>query len=289
MVSLASIALMAFLYTGCPVIQDAEFAPSYIIDNVYDHIVAFAVYYYMPPEEWERRTSKQGLSIKDPVKRIDMEGYAVPIEDEFLWKGKPAKCIAYIGSGCVVSPVDEYGRNYVLSARHLFKHDENTYDSVIYMAMEGVNKFIEGEIIAISDGEEEWDDYAVVRMKAPLYLRGLRIAFSDPKPGERVIFGSGVGGSAFFVRFGFASRFHKFFRKDEEGQLHLSHWNAFQFITVYPGGGGDSGSVIVNTKGRICGLVYCGVSIYDETYLFSNPIGKLHEFLRANQLEWLGK
>jgi S1-C subfamily serine protease len=151
----------------------------------------------------------------------------------------------------------------------------------------GVDHAIAADLVAISDGKDDADDYAVIKTKEDMGLRGLSIAKKEPLRGEKVMFGCSVGGSAFFLRFGWMTKYHKFFVRGSDGQLHLTQWNEFAYNCTYPSGPGDSGSGIFNIKGQLVGIMYCGINVYEEMYCFANPVSMLHEFLEAHKLGWL--
>jgi S1-C subfamily serine protease len=226
----------------------------------------------MPQEEWEQRMSRD-----DGIPKVDVGNAQTP-------DGKPIKCIAYIGSGTLMKD------NYVITVRHLFDHDENTYSRTIWVFHQQVDHPLEADLIAITENQTEEDyfnDYACIKLRENLGLPGLPLAKKDPVIGEKVMFGCSVGGAAYFLRFGVVSHFKWFFRKDVEGRLHLSKWTEYHFTTVSPSGPGDSGSAVINTKGQIVGIVYIGVNIYEQMYCFSNPVEKLWDFLEQHHLKYL--
>ena len=255
------------------------FAPKSVVEIIDEHTVAIAVYYTMPEEEWRQR-----ILNKNPGEILIDVGIEQKID------GKPVKCIAYIGSGKIISdPTREYS-NKVLTVAHLFDHEENTYNMVPWVVRKGDANFHRATVLAKSEHKEFCDDYAVLAVQTSSWrLPGLKIAKKEVKKGERVILSGSVGGSAFFTRFCVTTSFHKFFKRDNEGQLHLSFWNEFEYLpTVYPGGNGDSGSSVCNLRGEIVGVVYCGVELYAEDYLFSNPLQMLKDFLEKYDLGYLG-
>ena len=58
-------------------------------------------------------------------------------------------------------------------------------------------------------------------------------------------------------------------------------------MCVFPGGPGDSGGSICNTRGELTGIMYCGLTNYSEEYIFANPLSMLREFLTKNDLGFL--
>lgn len=267
-----SIILAMLFSVGCTQRPTPYFAPPSVVENAYNHIVSIAVYYYMPQEEWEKR-----MYVDDGIPKED-------IATDSHIGDKPIKCVAYIGSGTLMRD------NHVITVRHLFDHNENTYDRKIWVFHQQVDHPIEADLIAITEkkvDEDYYNDYACIKLRENLGYPGLTVARQNPKLGEKVLFGCSVGGTAYFLRFGVVSHFKWYFRKDDEGRLHLSHWVGYQFTTVSPSGPGDSGSSIINTHGQIVGIIYIGVNIYEQMYSFSNPVEMLWEFLDEHHLKYL--
>jgi S1-C subfamily serine protease len=227
----------------------------------------------MSEEEWTKRMLEGSHSIR------------VPLQDGETEDGKPIKALAYIGSGTILKD------NHVLTVRHLFDHNINTYSRKIWVFQQQADHPIEADLIAITENKTDqdyWNDYAVIRLREDLGLPGIPISTKEVKLGEKVMFGCSVGGTAYFMRFGFASNWKWFFRKDAEGRLHLSKWVDYHFLTVHPSGPGDSGSGVFNIKGELVGVAYVGVNIYEQMYCFSNPVERVWEFLEKYHLAYLG-
>ena len=269
----AGLVLLFLISIGCTQRPTPYFAPQRITQNVYRHIVSIAVYYYMPEEEWTRR-----MYMRSEILRV-------PVEDGESTDGKPVKAMAYIGSGTIMKD------NHILTVRHLFDHNENTYSRKIWVFHQDTDHPIEADLIAITEKKEEKDyynDYAVIRMRENLGLPGIALATKPVQLGEKVMFGCSVGGTAFFLRFGYASMFKWFFRRDDNGRLHLSYWTQYHFVTMYPSGAGDSGSGVFNIRGYLVGVSYIGLNIHEEMYVFSNPLDMLWKFLEKHHLKYLG-
>ena len=267
-----SLVLLLLFATGCTQRPTPYFAPPSVVENVYNHIVSIAVYYYMSPEEWERRAY-----LNESVARID-------VETGETYQGKPIKCIAYIGSGVIVR------NNLILTVRHLFNHTENTYARKIWVFHQNEDHPIEADLIAMTANQSEddkYNDYACIQLTEDLGLPGIVVAKRDVKLGEKVMFGCSVGGTAYFLRFGYAGKFKWFFRRDTDGRLHLSKMRDYYFTTAHPSGPGDSGSGVFNIRGELVGIIYIGVNIYEEMYSFTNPIKCLHDFLKQFKLDYL--
>lgn len=261
------------LQLGCTQSPAPYFAPPSVVDNAYNHIVSIAVYYYMPVEEWARR-----MKLRDGVPKVN-------VETGEAYEGKPIKCLAYIGSGTVLKD------NHIITVRHLFDNNDNTYKRIIWVFHQQVDHPMEADMVAITEkktDEDYFNDYACIKLRENLGLPGLTISTKDPVLGEKVMFGCSVGGTAFFMRFGVVSKLKYFFRKDEEGRLHLSRWTDYHFTTVSPSGPGDSGSSIINIKGQLVGVIYIGIDIYEQLYCFSNPVEMLWAFLDEHHLKYLG-
>jgi S1-C subfamily serine protease len=268
-----SIVLALFISTGCTQRPTPYFAPPSVIENVYNHIVPIAVYYYMSEEEWTLRM----MLGEDPS--------AVFMDTDEEHQGKPIKCVAYIGSGTIMK------NNNILTVRHLFSHADNTYAKKIWVFHQKSDHAIEADLVAITDkktDEDHYNDYAVIKMRENLGLPGIPIATKDVRLGEKVMFGCSLGGTAYFMRFGYASKFKWFFKKDDQGKLHLSYWTEYYFTTIHPSGPGDSGSGIFNIKGELVGVAYIGLDIYEQVYCFSNPVGMIWDFLTEHHLDSIG-
>jgi len=271
---------------GQKVALSTEFADRAIIQKIEQHEVAIAVYYYMDEQEYTKRMQNREPSMpKLPTLR--RSEIAIPLGLKTSQKGGTYYTICYIGSGILLKD------NHILTVRHLFAHAVNTLGAKIYVFKRGLNHVMEADIVAISEGVEFTDDYAVIKLKEDLGFPGLKIAKKDtknePKKGDNIIFGGSVGGVAFFTRYGHLTDFHWFLRKDENDQLHLSTWTDFPFLCVYPGGPGDSGSSIINVRGEIVSLVYIGIENYSEEYLFGNPTSMIWDFLAKHNLQYLGE
>ena len=270
--------ILLIFFTGCASVNyfyNPYFAPEEIITKAERHNVSIVVYYFMSPEEYNRRMQQMVRNV-----------LRTPINSDKKWLGLPTKIIAYLGAGTILKD------NYIISVKHLFNRDENTYDKKIWIVREGMKEFVETELIAVSESnldKEFQNDYAVIKAKKDLGVEGIKISKTEIKKGEKVIFTGSLNGSSFFTRFGYATTFKWFYRKDENGKLHLSHWVGYKFITVYPGGAGDSGGGIIDINGNLVGIMYCGVNMNDENYVFSNPISMLWDFLKKHHLEDIGQ
>jgi hypothetical protein len=226
----------------------------------------------MSEEEWSKRLYERVGALR------------IPLKDGEAADGRPVKAMAYIGSGTLLQD------NHVLTVRHLFDHGQNTYSMRIWVFHQQVDHPIQADLIAITEkktDEDYYNDYAMIKLRENLGYPGIVVAKRDINLGEKVMFGCSVGGTAYFLRFGYASKFKWFFRKDEDGRLHLSKWVDYHFITVHPSGPGDSGSGIFNIKGQLVGVAYIGVNIYEQMYCFSNNLDMLWEFLQKHHLEYL--
>jgi len=193
------------------------------------------------------------------------------------------RTLAYIGAGTVIKD------NYVLTVRHLFVHEEGAIRKVVWMMFDDVDHSVEADIVAISAGEKFYDDYAVLKLKENINRIGAPVAEASPSVGEDVAYVGSLRGSAYFMRFMKATKYQKYLRTDEQSALHLSFLEEFPLVCVYPGGPGDSGGGIFNTRGELVGIMYCGMELGTEGFIFSNPIEMARAFLIANGLEGLLK
>jgi S1-C subfamily serine protease len=300
--------IIAF-FIGCATVsQQVERILQSTYKLVDDHAVTIVVNYYMSDEEYEKRIEKIKNDTLVIRKTEDGMMYIVPqivfkLNDfiELSYKqvivvptkpgvnsktGEPVKCISYIGSGTILK------QNYILSVRHLFTQDINTYDSIVWVFKQGLDHAVEADLVALSDGIEFCDDYAIAHMKEDLGLPGLKIAEPGSLQwGDKVISTGSPGGLAFFHRVGFVTELQYFVRRvpGDNNALTLLHFEEFKYWVVYPGGPGDSGGSVKNLKGEIEAVLYCGVNVYEEEYIFCNPLEMLWCFLESQNLAWLGK
>jgi len=292
--------LMIFL-ASCSVYRySPNFAPQNAIQKVKAHRVAIAVYYEMSEEEYLRRVNQRkylDMSIfvkkagESPDKAIKVLPYYLGDIPILITKNeKPQNLtVAYLGAGIILKD------NHILTVNHLFdqEHQNNTSAMYIWVLKEGLDHPIKAGLIARTENEISGifsDDYAVIKMEEDLKLPGLKIAKpSKLRDGDKVIFTGSTGGLAFFTRFGSITKLQHFFQTDTEGRLHLSFWEDFPFWTVYPGGPGDSGGPVVNFKGEIATMMYCGITVFSEDYIFGNPTEMIWNFLKKYNLEHLAR
>ncbi len=239
-------------------------------------------YYQMPKKEY--------LITIDKIKQIknyrDIEN--VPI---FIKKDKETRLVtvAYLGAGMIIKD------NNILTVNHLFDKERQYNYMYTWVFKEGVDHPIEAELVARTECElitqgVHFNDYAIIKMEEDLGLPGLKIA----KPGtlqlgDKVIFTGSTGGFAFFSRFGYMTKLDEYFQKDFEGKLERFSREKFPLWTVYPGGPGDSGGSVINIKGEIVTIMYCGVTNYSEEYIFGNPTQIIWDFLKEHNLEHLAR
>jgi len=282
-----------------------QYFPTDAIRQVEDASCAIAVYYFMGEEEYLKRVSgtrTSGVWRECIFPKIERNLYysfktifslkptllqtIMPL-DKFDFNGQPIYVIAYIGAGHLTR------FDHIVSVRHLFVHDDNTYNKKIWVFLKNMDHAIEADLTAISLGNEFSDDYAVIRLKETTGRRGLKIARPDSlKKGMKAIASGSVGGTAYFHRFVTVSTFKYFLQRKSDGGLHLSFWENFEYLMNFPGGPGDSGGALIiieDGEPKIATITYCGIEIYAEQYVFSNPTSMLWEFLREYRLEWIGK
>jgi len=261
--------------------------PNSIYQLIDRHAVTIAVNYYMPDHEFFKRLSEPFKKVLIKTDSFELsykqEVIVIPTRPGRNAKtGEPIKCMSYIGSGTILR------NNHIISVKHLFDQTENIYDMQIWVFRPGCTHAIRCEVVAISEGKNFFDDYAVIKTNESLGLPGLKIA--EPYSmhwGEKVISTGSPGGLAFFHRVGFVTKLQSFLYRDSNKDIVLNDFNKFPFWVIYPGGPGDSGGSIKNMKGKIVSILYCGISRYDEEYIFSNPTFMLWDFLKENNLEWL--
>jgi len=288
------------VFSGCyatkaTIEYNPHFAPPDVIETVREHTLSIAVYYYVNKEEYLRR--KKALQQQGRWREhiLDSQARDVFLNIPLIYKpnivfpmgiqqqggNNPTYAIAYVGSGTLVR------MNCVISVRHLFVHNNNTLGKKIFVFKEGLDHPVEANIVAISDGKEHYDDYAVIHLKESLGLPGLKIAKPGSlKLGDKVIY-SGTPGGARMTRYGYVTEFKWFFQRGNDENLHFSRWDNFHYWMVPIGAPGDSGGSIITIDGKLATVLYCGIAIYGTHYIFANPTSMLHDFLARHNLSWL--
>ncbi|MBW2037163.1 MAG: hypothetical protein JRI41_06760, partial [Deltaproteobacteria bacterium] len=107
------------LFAGCAV-YNPRFAPESTIQNVRNSVVAIAVYYIMDEEGYRDYLEKRPSGVWVPVKAKE-----------------PYKAVAYLGAGTIVRG------GYIVTVRHLFKHDLITVEQKIWIMYEGGKDAVE--------------------------------------------------------------------------------------------------------------------------------------------------
>jgi S1-C subfamily serine protease len=255
--------LAILLLAGC-VSYTPQFAPESVITKVRAHTVSIATYYIMDDDQYNRFMSSKYPRVKYPVK-ID----------------EPKRAAAIIGSGTILKD------NYVITVRHMFDTHQGVEHSQIYVFIPGWDHAVEADLVCKSEDGTFWDDYAVIKLREDSGLPGLRIGDTQPLPGEKIINTGSTGGFAFFTRYSRIAELQWHFRRGYDDILHLTPFEDFPYMCVFPGGPGDSGGSICNTRGELVGIMYCGLTNYSEEYVFANPLAFLHEFLEKNELSHL--
>ena len=293
--------LVIFLF-GCSAYRySSNLVPEKTEQKIKAHRVAIAVHYEMSEEEYFRR-KKQDINLRDTRALFVKEGRvldALDVQARYLDiplliemnEETHRVVIAYLGAGAIIKD------NHVITVNHLFdyNHQYDTYSMHIWVLKEGIDHPIKATMVARTKCElitqgVHFNDYAVIKMEEDLGLPGLKIA----KPGtlrqwSKVIYSGSAGGFAFFSRAGNITSLQYFFQKDYEGRLHLSFWEDFPYWIVYPGGPGDSGGPVTNIKGEIVTIMYCGMTVYSEEYIFGNPTQMIWDFLKEYNLEHLAR
>lgn len=238
-----------------------QFAPKSVITNIRAHTVSIATYYIMDSELYASFMRAQSNKVCYPVK-IDGQ----------------KKAAAIIGSGTILRD------NYIITVRHMFDDHYGVPPSQIWVFIPGWDHAVEADLICKSEDGTFWDDYAVIKLREDVGLPGLRIGYTQPQPGEKVINTGSTGGFAFFSRYSRVTSLQYYFKRGLDDILHLTPWEDFPYMCVFPGGGGDSGGSICNIKGELIGIMYCGLTNQSEEYVFANPLSLLHSFLAKNGL-----
>ena len=266
--------------TVIPEEEQAIFPPA-VVDAVDQHIVAIAVYFELPEMEAKRIKANKDRAV---IFKSLQDEWKLPL---WLKAREGYEYVVFIGAGTLLKD------NYVITVAHLFTDSDPAIQNapmVIWLMLKGLDRAIPAELIvktAVTTGDDFWQDYALLRAKEDIGRPGIPVAKTQPYKGSPVIHAGTVHGSAFFLRFGFVTTFHQFFRSSSDGSLHLSQWTDFPLVCVYPGGPGDSGGGIYNTKGELVDIMYCGIKIAAEEYIFSNGLAKLREFITLAGYEWL--
>jgi hypothetical protein len=256
-----------------PVQSAVQFADPDVVQKIDDHTLAVATIYAMSEEEWTKR-----------IQNRPRWQQIIPMLGVGFVQQKPARFLAYIGSATVLKD------NYAITVSHLFDHEPETYGYKIWAFKRGIDHPIECELVCRGDiSKNAVNDYAVICPKENLGVPGLKIATVEPRMGDRVIWSGSVGGLAFFTRFGHITKLGQYLNVPADGRLHLSYFEEFDFWVVYPSGPGDSGGSVKNCRGEIIGILYVGINVYEEQYVFSNPLDFLWAFLGENNLTELGK
>lgn len=276
-----SLAILAILFVGCkaPVALQYEF-PAAATKLAQDHEVAIATVFYMAEDEYnirliEAQKGFAGIHYLEGILPLGRITY-------LLGQKGDVYAIAYLGAGGII------GNNHVLTVRHLFEHDQNTVAMKIYVYQKDAMLAIESELVAITSGPKFCDDYAVIKLSVPLGFPGLKLATIEGRDGEPIIFIGSTGGLAFHTRYGFLTHASRYFEREGE-IMALNRWDDFDLVMTYPGGPGDSGGIIVNARGELLGIMYCGVTVYSEEYIFTNPIRMAWDFLTSNKLDGLAR
>ena len=274
------------LILACVFTADTRFAPGDVVDNIDRHTCAIATFFYMEEAEYQQRMklrTTQPQWDNMPGEALKFWDRIIPINAQQAIDGIPMHSVAYIGAGTMLRD------NYIITVSHLFNHTDKTMLMKCWVFFDWMDRAVEAELVAVSENKDMSDDYAVIKLKEDLGLPGLRIAAPDAlQKGDPVIYSGSVGGCAFFTRYGYVTTFQKFLRRDKaDGRLHLSYWNDFKFWCIYPSGPGDSGGSIKNIRGEVVTIMYCGVAVYKEQYVFGNPTQMLIDFLNKHNLGWL--
>ena len=257
-----------------------EFAPQSVVESIDAHTVAIATYFTVPAEQAEKLACNgDAMLMPSDTERFWRERIPQPMQER-----PGTRTIAYIGAGTILKD------NHIITVRHLFDKDYEYQEMAIWVFKAGLDHAVRADVVAISDSDAMSDDYAVIKLREDLGLPGLKIAESgDLKKGDKIIWSGSVGGMAFFTRFGYVTDWKYYFRKADDGTLHLSFYEEFNYWCLYPGGPGDSGGSVKNVRGEIVTIMYCGLNVYKEHYIFGNPVSMLWAFLSKHNLGYLGK
>lgn len=257
-----------------------NFTSNDIIEKIKAHRISISVHYEMTEKEYLFRMKQYKTN---PWKSWDKP---ILLKQDLSTRNVT---VAYLGSGTILKD------NFIISVNHLFdgERQNNTLSMNIWMLKEGMDHPVKCKLIVRTKCELtkiSSNDYAIVEMEENLGLPGLKIAKPDSlKMGDKVIFSGSVGGLAFFSRFGYVTQLKNYFTKDAQGRLTLTSFENFPFWTIYPSGSGDSGGGVTNVKGELVTIMYCGITVSSEAYVFGNPTQMIWDFLKKYDMEYLGK
>lgn len=273
---LISIILLSLTSVTC-VKYTPRFAPQSTICDIRSHVISIATYFFIDYEHLQRLQKADKYM---PYKLMQV----FPLKVSKGRGGKPEWLVAFIGSGTIV------GDNHIITVNHLFVDEYYGTAQAIYVFKEGWDHPIEADIVAISEGNEFYDDYAVIKPREDLGVKGLKIAKPDDlKLGDKVIY-SGTPGGMRVTRYGHLTYTRWFFRRDQyDNRLHFSPFQDFDYLCVLCGGPGDSGGSMITIDGKLYSILYCGVHVYGTEYIFANPNFMLTDFLKKHKLEWIGE
>jgi S1-C subfamily serine protease len=269
---IVAITLIVFGFL-CGACWGSDFAPDKIVRKIEKHSVAIAVYYTVTE-----------ASLKGYWKPFIKEDENSTVQVTVLGKeGDEFRYVVFLGAGTVLR------NDYIITVAHLFTHEEESIEMRIFVFIKGSRVALDGELMNKSNPTTTPYDYAIVRTPDSTGLPGIKISRHEPMLGDKVCYIGNTEGLAFNIRFGFIGQNKHYFRRGNEGALHLSFWEDFPFWTVTPGGSGDSGGGIFNDKGELVTLMYCGLTVADEGYVFANPNAMLWNYLDAQDMLWLGR
>jgi hypothetical protein len=194
--------------------------------------------------------------------------------------------VVYIGAGTLLP------NDYVLTVSHLcYSDDEELGDAVpqMWVIYNGGDHPVKASVVAITKKgvTPVSPDYAVLKVEEKMGKPGATLAAKQSQVGERVYFSGSVKGAAFFLRSCRSTTLQQFLTRDQNGALRLVFASDEPLLTVYPAGPGDSGGGIFNEAGELTGVMFAGMQISQEMYVFSLGLDSLHAFLKANKLEYL--
>lgn len=296
-----SLFIVCFFLATISVTHAKSLIPYKVLENTDKHVVSIAVIFEMSNEEYMRRQEIKGR--KESEKHVPQKWYKLCGIEDFIVdrtilrqlsdsigisllnedESNTVKYVAYLGSGWF------WKSNFVQTVNHLVSTEkqQNTTKMRVFVFLSDASAVLPAEIYCRTEEKEFWDDYAVLFIPGEkLGLPGLKLAKHELRKGDVAYWIGSPGGLAFFGRIGFITK-QRFYvsRHPITGQLTLQAYEGFYYTTTYPGGPGDSGGVIVNAEGEVTGQNYCGVQLYGENYIFSNPLSMLWRFVKEFRLE----
>jgi len=254
----------------------ADFVRDKVAQKALNHAVTIVVYYYMDEAQYEQLLIRLGLGHK-------------PFLINPMGRNKEGRYVmAYIGSGGVIQ------KNHVLTASHLFD------DYISYSEMEiwvyrktsrtKITKYSAEILCKTNLADNDWNDYAVLKVNIDMKLPGLRLAKKAPMINDKIIWCGSLAGFMAVFRTDYLALMKNYLIRQYDGLVKVCSWTEYDLYCFSPGAPGDSGTPVLNKEGRIVSVLCWGIAVSnDHVYLLGNPVSKLRKFIEDYRLEDLFK